>query len=294
MGVAFRPSRSSFSDRVAIVTGASSGIGRAVASRLAREGCRVGLIARRESMLAELAAEIRGFGGTAEPVVADVADRAQVLDAVRHVREQLGPVDLLVANAGLGLPDRLDPLSTDDIERMIRVNYLGVVYAIEMVLPEMLRRGRGHIAAVSSLAAYKGMPGSAGYCASKAAVNAFLEGLRIELAGSGIYVTTICPGFARTEITAENPSYMPGLLDADEAARRILRAIRRRQKVYNFPRRTALMMKFASWLPDRLLNRIRPRNGDRRGAREPVRRALCQTPMPLSCWEDWPLAGRSC
>jgi short-subunit dehydrogenase len=144
---------------------------------------------------------------------------------------------------------------------MIRVNLLGVIYAIEAVLPEMLHRGRGHLAAVSSVAAYKGFPGSAGYCASKAAVNMFLEGLRIELHGSGIAVTTICPGFVRTEMTAGNTFYMPGLLDADEAARRIVRALGRRRKVLNVPRRTALLVKLTRWLPDAVLARWLPRKG---------------------------------
>jgi short-subunit dehydrogenase len=255
-----------FVDQVAVVTGASSGIGRAVALALAAEGCRVGLIARREESLAELAARIRQSGGTAAFATADVADRRRTLDAFRRLSEELGPVDLLVAAAGVGRPDRLDPFSADDIEQMVRVNLLGVVYAIEAVLPGMLQRGRGHLAAVSSAGAYKGMPGSAGYCASKAAVNTLLEGLRIDLRDRGIAVTTICPGFVRTPMTAENAFYMPGLLEPDEAARRIVRALRRRRKVHNFPWQTTLMMKLARWLPDRLVA-LAPRKRDRPAGR---------------------------
>ena len=113
-------------------------------------------------------------------------------------------------------------MNVRDIEEMFRVNTLGVVYAIEAVLPEMLHRGRGHLAAVSSLAAYKGMPGESAYCASKAAVNCYLEGLRIHLRDTGIAVTTLCPGFVRTPMTAVNEFHMPWLLEADEAARRIV------------------------------------------------------------------------
>src|SRR5205085_12501367 len=105
---------------------------------------------------------------------------------------------LLIANAGVGAPTRLEPINTADIEKMIRVNLLGVVYSIEAVLPEMLERGRGHLAAVSSIAAYKGLPAESAYCASKAAVNIYLEGMRIQLRGRGIHVTTICPGFVKT------------------------------------------------------------------------------------------------
>src|SRR5947209_7001902 len=141
------------------------------------------------------------------------------------------------------MPTQLDPMNVADIEAMFRINVLGVVYCIEGVLPEMLRRGRGHLAAVSSLAAYKGLPGESAYCASKAAVNAYMEGLRIQLRGRGIAVTTLCPGFVRTPMTAANDFHMPWLLDADEAAGRMVRALRRRRAVYNFPWQLNLMMK---------------------------------------------------
>ena len=109
------------------------------------------------------------------------------------------------------------------IEKMVRVNLLGVVYAIEAVLPAMLERQRGHLSAVSSLAAYKGLPGESGYRATKAAVNSYLEGLRIQLASRGIAVTTICPGFVKTPMTDVNNFKMPWLITADDAARRIVR-----------------------------------------------------------------------
>jgi short-subunit dehydrogenase len=149
----------------------------------------------------------------------------------------------------------MEPLNTADIETQFRVNTLGVIYAIGAVLPEMLRRGRGHIAAVSSLAAYVGLPGEAGYCASKAAVNVFLDGLRIQLRGRGIAVTTICPGFVKTPMTAVNDFHMPFVLGADEAARRIVRALRRRRKVYNFPWQTSWLMTLTRWVPDWLMAR---------------------------------------
>ncbi len=244
-----------FANQVAVITGASSGIGWALGKVLAGEGCKVGLVARRQEKLQVLAEEIRQGGGTAALAAADVGDRRQTLAAIRGLAAQLGSVDLLVANAGVGMPTRLDPMNVADIEEMFRVNTLGVVYAIEAVLPEMLRRGRGHIAAVSSLAAYKGMPGESAYCASKAAVNYYLEGLRIHLRGRGIAVTAVCPGFVRTPMTAVNEFHMPWLLEADDAARRILRALHRRRKVYNFPWQTSLLMKLTRWLPDWVMAR---------------------------------------
>ena len=246
----------SFANQVAVITGASSGIGWALAKALAGAGCKVGLVARRQKRLKELADEIGRTGGTSAFAAADVGDRAHVVAAIHELASQLGPVDLLVANAGVGAPTLVDPLNSADIEAQIRVNTLGVVYAVEAVLPDMLRRGRGHIAAVSSLAAYVGLPGESGYCASKAAVNVFLDGLRIQLRDRGIAVTTICPGFVKTEMTAVNDFRMPFLLEADEAARRIVRALGRRRKVYNFPWQTAWMMKLTHFAPDWLMARV--------------------------------------
>ena len=213
-----------FAGQTAVITGASSGIGWALAKALAREGARVGLLARRREALEQLAAEIAQAGGTAAVASADVGDRQAILAAISDLATRLGPIDLLVANAGVGAPTQLEPLNVAEIEKMFRVNTFGVIYAIEAVLPEMLRRGRGHLAAVSSLAAYKGLPGEAGYCASKSAVNAFMEGLRIQLRGKGIAVTTICPGFVRTPMTSVNDFAMPFVMEADEAARRIVKA----------------------------------------------------------------------
>jgi short-subunit dehydrogenase len=245
-----------FKDQVAIVTGASSGIGRELAKVLARQGAIVGLIGRRGGHLADLAAEIKQEGGAAAFVAADVGDRAAIVAAIRQLADQLGPVDLLVANAGVGAPTLLDPVNTDAVETMIRVNVLGVVYSIEAVLPEMLRRQRGHLAAVSSLAAYKGLPGESAYCASKAAVNAYMEGLRIQLRAHNITVTTICPGFVRTPMTDVMNAKMPWLMEADDAARRIARALARRKKVFNFPWQMNLLMTLTRWLPDWVVARV--------------------------------------
>jgi short-subunit dehydrogenase len=245
----------SFADQVAVVTGASSGIGWELAKALAAEKCKVGLIARRRDLLEKLAGEIRQAGGTADLATADVADRGQTLAAIHALGDRLGPVDLLVANAGVGAPTLLDPINVADVEKMFQVNVLGLVYSIEAVLPEMLKRGRGHLAAVSSIAAYKGLPGESAYCASKAAVNTYMEGLRIQLRDKGITVTTICPGFVKTPMTAVNEFKMPWLLEADDAARRIVRALRRRRKVYKFPWQMSLFMRVVGWLPDWIVAR---------------------------------------
>jgi short-subunit dehydrogenase len=244
-----------FANQVAVVTGASSGIGRALAKVLAEEGARVGLIARRREQLEALAQEIAAAGGTAAAAAADVCDRDQVRAAVEEVCGRLGTVDLLIASAGVGAPTLLNPMNVGDVEKMLRVNVLGVVYTIDAVLPEMLRRRQGHLAAVSSLAAYKGLPGESAYCASKAALNTFMEGLRIQLADQGIAVTTLCPGFVQTPMTEINQFEMPWLLTAEQAARRMVKALHRKRKVYCFPWQMTVLMKLTRWLPDWLVAR---------------------------------------
>jgi short-subunit dehydrogenase len=245
-----------FRGQVAVITGASSGIGWELAKQLAAGGCKVGLVARRREHLEKLAAEIRQAGGTAVGAAADVGERAATVAAVHGLARELGPVDLLIANAGLARSTYLQPLNVPDVEAMVRVNLLGVVYAIEAVLPEMLRRGSGHLVGVSSLAGLKGLPGDSGYCATKAAVNTYLEGLRIHLHGRGVAVTTVCPGFVHTEMTADFRGKMPWVMDADRAARLIVRALERRVKVYHFPWQALLLMRLTRWLPDRTLLRF--------------------------------------
>jgi len=244
---------SSFAGKVAIVTGASSGIGWELARQLAAEGCKVGLVARRETPLNELAALIAKAGGSAIPLVTDVGHREQVEAAFARVREQLGPVDLVIANAGVGRPTLRDPVNMTDVEDTFRINLMGVVYTLSAALPEMLARQSGHLVGISSLAAYRGLPAESAYCASKAAVNIYLDGLRMHLRGTGVQVTTVCPGFIKTPMTETNKFYMPQLMEADFAARRIIRAIKAGKKVYNFPWLLHLLIKLSRWLPDRAM-----------------------------------------
>ncbi len=240
----------SFAGQVAVITGASSGIGWEMAKEFAREKCHIGLVARRKEKLDALADELRQMGVRTAVAPADVSDRRACIAAIHALRDQLGPIDVLFANSGVGIPTYLDPPNMDEVDNMIRVNFLGVVYAIEAVLPDMVKRGKGHLSAVSSLASYKGMPGESGYCASKAAVNVYLEGLRIQLRPRGIWVTTMCPGFIRTPMTSVNNFQMPYLMDADRAARLMMASLKRRDDVYNFPWQTTVMMKLTRWMPD--------------------------------------------
>ncbi|MGP0070295.1 MAG: SDR family NAD(P)-dependent oxidoreductase [Isosphaeraceae bacterium] len=251
-------SRNRAAKPVVIVTGASSGIGWALARRLGAEGYRVGLIARRRIALDAAVGTIVEAGGTAVAAVADVSDRAVLRDAVAEIEGRLGPTDVMVANAGYGMPTRLDPLNTAEVEQTFRVNVMGVIYSVEAVLPGMLARGRGHLLAISSLGAFKGLPGESAYCGSKAAVNAYMEGLRIALRTRGVVVTTVCPGFVQTPMTPMNTS-TPFIMSAEAAARRIARLIdRRRGGVVRFPWPMAILMSMIARLPDAVVARLVP------------------------------------
>ena len=244
-------------DGVAVITGASSGIGAALARELAGAGWPVGLVARRAERLEGLAGEIRGAGGQAVARAADVADRPGLAAAVRAVEAALGaPTALMVANAGISRATHAAPLDAGAVEEEIRVNVLGVVNALDAVLEPMRARGGGRFVAVSSPAAFRGMPGAAGYCASKAAVTRFMQAVRLDLREAGIVATTIHPGFVVSEMTANNDFPMPFLISAEAAARRIARAIRRGRRSVTFPLRMLLASRLVlPFVPDRVLQR---------------------------------------
>ncbi len=235
---------------VAFVTGASSGIGRALAIRLAGAGYAVALAARRQDRLEEVAADISDRDGAASVHPCDVSDPEQVRRAVAECRVALGPVELLVANAGVALRDSADGLDAEEVERIVRVNFMGAVYAVEAVLPEMLRRRSGHLAAVASLAGLGGLRGRAAYGASKAAMIHFFESLRLELRPRGVAVTIANPGFVRTEMTElgdDRPR--PFMMDVDSAADRIARAILARRRALAFPWQLAVPASLCRALP---------------------------------------------
>lgn len=190
------------SDHVAIVTGASSGIGDATARLLARKGATVVLAARRADRLDELRASIEADGGTALAVPTDVTDRAAVQALARAALDAYGRVDVLVNNAGVMPLTMLHNMQTDDWYRTVDVNLNGVLHAVEAVLPAMMERRSGHVVNVSSVAGRRVYLGGAVYSATKFAVRALSEGMRQELGPQfGIRVTCIEPGAVETELT---------------------------------------------------------------------------------------------
>ncbi|HEY7329998.1 MAG TPA: SDR family NAD(P)-dependent oxidoreductase [Gemmataceae bacterium] len=236
--------------KVAVVTGAASGMGRALCRELAREGAHLGLLDRDADGLASLEEELQKQGTPCRRATTDVADRQAVHSAIHALVSELGPVDVLVACAGITGATFVDDLAVEQTEAILRVNMLGVVYCVEAVLPDMLARQSGHIVALSSLAGCRGMPFSAAYSASKAALMTYLESLRPTLRRRGIAVTTVLPGFVRTPLMVNAPVQPPmAMMEPEVAAQHILRAIRRRSRVYAFPWSTSLLLRVLRWLP---------------------------------------------
>jgi NADP-dependent 3-hydroxy acid dehydrogenase YdfG len=196
------------SGRVAAVTGATSGIGEATASALARAGAKVGLAGRREDRLRALAQRIDGDGGTALAVPTDVADEDQARAFIERVHSGLGGPDILVNNAGVMLLGPVAGADTEDWRRMIGVNLLGLLYCTHAALPLMAETGGGHIVNVSSVAGRHANFGSAVYNLTKFGVHAFSEALRQEALHAGIRVTVLAPGMVETELVSHNQNEM--------------------------------------------------------------------------------------
>ena len=224
---------SEIQNKVVIITGASSGLGEATAKRLAASGAKLMLAARREDRLKELVAAIAQTGGTASYLVTDVVDRAQVEALAKQTLSTYGRIDVLINNAGLMPLSPLDQIKVEEWDQMIDVNIKGVLYGIAAVLPMMRQQKSGHIINVSSVAGHKVFPGAAVYCATKFAVRAISEGLRLESNGE-IRSTNISPGAVATELTstisdADTAASINALyeiaIDADAIARAIAYAI---------------------------------------------------------------------
>jgi short-subunit dehydrogenase len=243
------------------LTGASSGIGEALVAPLVRRGARVAMTARRTDLLDAIAAKHAAARASVLVVPADVTDRAAVAAAAKQVESEWGGIDLAIFNAGgsVGRP----PLETHDppfiaseYTATMALNYFSVIDGIDAVLPGMLARGRGHIAAVASLGGYRPSMVALPYTASKAAVIHLIEGLRLQIESRGITVTVVNPGFVRTPLTARNTFTMPFLVEADDAAERIVRGLERRKNEIVFPAPLAWTVKLLRMLPNGLYAQI--------------------------------------
>jgi short-subunit dehydrogenase len=223
-------SKVSWQGSVAIVTGGSKGIGRVVAEHAVARGARVGLIARHRD---ELDATLEALGGSAvgAVVTADVGDRRQLESALAEIQQTVGPADILVNNAGIGAAGAISAMPVDAIEQVMRVNYLGMVYATKAVLPGMLRRGRGHVVNMASVGGRFAAPGEAAYSATKFAIVGFSQALALEVHRQGVGVSLIDPGpvdtgfFARRG--ADYQRRWPRMVPAARVARAVMEAVER-------------------------------------------------------------------
>jgi NAD(P)-dependent dehydrogenase (short-subunit alcohol dehydrogenase family)/uncharacterized protein YndB with AHSA1/START domain len=229
--------------KVAWVVGGSSGIGAAVARELGARGARVAISARRPDELAEVSA------GTMVVRPADVTDRVSLTAAASDIRDELGPIDIAILCAAYWKQMSPDDWDTEVFNQHVQVNLIGMSNAIAAVLPQMMARRSGVIAGIASVAGYRGLAGSEAYGATKAAQINLLEALRIHLARSGVRVTTICPGFVRTDLTAGNAFPMPFIIEADAAARAICDGLERERAEIVFPAPMAVLMKVARLVP---------------------------------------------
>ncbi len=236
------------------ITGASSGIGAALAREFAQRGASLGLVARRGEALDALIATLPGRH---RRYALDVTDRARLIEAARDFDQASGGADVVIANAGISvgaLTDHAEDLPV--FERVIDTNFLAAVDTFHPFVAPMRRRGRGTLAAIASVAGVRGLPGAGAYCASKAALINYCESLRVELRGSGVRVVTIAPGFIDTPMTAGNPYPMPFLMDAGRFAREAADAMLRGASYRVIPWQMALLARVLRALPNWAFDRI--------------------------------------
>jgi NADP-dependent 3-hydroxy acid dehydrogenase YdfG len=236
------------------LTGASAGIGEALATAYAGPGVTLGLVARRADRLGALAEKLKATGCRVIPYTADVTDAAEMKRTALAFCEAAGGVDLAIANAGIGLSDKLADGDASGLAEMFRVNVVGVANTLLPLIPKMMAQRSGHIVTIGSVAGFRGLPGKAGYSATKSAVKTLMDGYRSSLAPHGIRVTTICPGFVESELTARNKYPMPFIIPAAKAAGLIRRAVARDAKTYIFPWQMRLLVPLFSLVPDRLMS----------------------------------------
>jgi NADP-dependent 3-hydroxy acid dehydrogenase YdfG len=244
---------------VILITGASAGIGAALAEHYAAPGVTLGLLARRTDRLEALAERLRARGAAVSVFTADVRDGERMAAVVREFDADAGGISLAIANAGISRGDRIERGLAAPTAEVIAVNVEGVINTLLPLMPLMIARRGGHLVAIGSVAGFRGLPGKGAYCASKAAVRMLMDSYRPLLRRHGIRVTTICPGWVETELSRNNPYPMPFLMDAPRAARLIARAIARGRRTYTFP----WQMRIAAFVVQRLPERLLPTRGAR-------------------------------
>jgi short-subunit dehydrogenase len=241
------------------ITGASSGLGEGLARHYAVAGAVLGLCARRAPLLADLAKEIASRGARAIVYPLDVTDTRAMQEAAAAFAAEAGGVDLVIANAGIGIPPGTLAGKSEPIAKLMQVNVIGVTNTIVPFVPIMVRQGSGTLVAMASAAGHRGVAGSAAYCASTAAVITFMDALRMDLHGTHVHAMSLCPGFVRTPMTAPLKGKLPFAIGLDEAVAQMSKAIARRERTFTFPWQVRIVGRVIRFIPEGLLRRLAPR-----------------------------------
>lgn len=244
------------------ITGASSGLGDGLARHYAKPGATLGLVARRTALLDALAKELRDAGATAHVYAGDVADTAAMRATSERFVADAGGVDLVVANAGVGIRSALHEGNSEEVAQLLQINVIGVTNTLIPFVPTMLAQRSGVLCAVSSVAGLRAMPGRVAYSASKGAVTQFMDGLRMDLHGTGVHAMTICPGFVRTPMT-EGMKGMLFAVDCDFAVRVMAESIDARRDTFVFPWQMNLLKQLMTRAPEWMLRRLVPKPRER-------------------------------
>ncbi len=239
-----------FENKTILITGASTGIGRAVGKKLLNVKCNLLLTARRTELIEAWLSNIENQKAEILILKNDVTDKVNVAESYHKAVKRFGKIDIAILNSGIGKSITPETFSSQAAEDIINTNFLGVVYWIEQLLPDMMKRKKGIIAPVSSLADNRGYSGSGFYSASKSALSIFAEGLSIDLKKYGIKVLTIKPGFVKTPMTGQNKFKMPFMISDEKSADYIITGIEKEKAIIQFPFPTVLGAKIVGLLPN--------------------------------------------
>ena len=243
-----------FNDKVILITGASTGIGKEMAKLLAYENCSLVLLARRYKLLDELKTQLKTGKVNIKTYKCDVADPDEVRKVFTKLKDESGKIDIAILNAGVGSKSSAKDYSYETAKNTFDVNVLGIVNCVENLMPDFLKRKDGMIVGVSSLADARGWQGSGFYCASKAAATLLLENLRVELKPFNVKVITVKPGFVETPMTAKNKFPMPFLMSVEKAAKIIIDGIKKEKRIIQFPLPTVFSAKLMRIVPNYLFD----------------------------------------
>ncbi len=240
-----------FENKVVLITGASTGIGKELAITLSKINCKIILVARRVDLVEKLVDEILSES-KAEflTLKCDVSKKVEVVDTYKKSIRKFGRIDVAILNAGFGENMQVEEYNSEFAETTFGANVFGIIYWVEQLLPDFLKRRNGYIVGISSLADNRGFSESGFYCASKAAASIYLEGLSVELKRHNIKVITVKPGFVKTPMTDKNDFEMPLLMEADKAAEIIVKGIEKEKRTIQFPFPIVLATKLIGLLPN--------------------------------------------